>query len=840
MSENELDTSRRVSVPLSLKEKKGKKNMVKELAGGGMKFSVMRRAKCAEMYRAALDMIRKKDLEEAILLLHEAEFFAPEDPTPLVAHAECYVYLCDLPSAIRYYRRALWAAQKRDKMDPTEKKPAPIHSKSGYSSAIPKNKRKPTTDLEYPVIGSGISGDSASLSSSSFLHQPFHKENAQGFPMSMRGRKNLMATMPPSQVDEASILNEEEEKKPSSNGPNSIMERLLDEADAAEESTQTLSRTTHLNRIDSVLEEGSCTEVQTLDASMRMTPLASNCSASPNNSGERSPLICFVGMPTADIQQRLAGLLDAMGLVLFKMNDFSNAIQYAEDSLDLMKDPLVELHRCIYLISLGREEEAEAMLESHMKSHKDCRPQSAALLLNLLVNRQAFKPARVLMEKYASSPNVECCLAVARHIFHTKYDRYRSHAVAKKDILTISTCIDVFPNDVELLFARAKIYIEGGDLRKSVKDLFRCVKETNGTHKEAIELMTNVLFSIGSNLDGEEGIQDAVQYYTESLKWRPDNTLVMLARGDCYVKLEDYQNALTDYKLMLQINPEDQTASRRIAFLHDLWGRKLFSQKKVKEAENEFTNALRECDTEPLFYYHRALCRFHLGEARFGLRDVLSCQQLHPQDPMIQAFILRYLGSMEVPSTSKVFQDAQRNRLVQKDPKSGKEFLTPQSTPPSSINSMNVAQKLYGKPSSRIAKALINAGGAPEAMGRGAIPVEEAVNSIQGASSRCHIGFMDFVCRNAPEGALTIVSGEQTKLISRDPPVRRQKVVQRESTKGKEIKKEQKKTKKKSSASTPSEGSPLGTSPSTKIHEGVRKKASPKLNDEEKHKSPIG
>eukprot|EP00796_Vickermania_ingenoplastis_P005071 gene5071-3657_t len=739
----------------------------------GMSLSLMQHVKSAEMFNAAVAKLKEGDIEGAILLLQEAEFFSPEDPTPLVAHAECFVYLCDMQSAIRYYRRALWVVQKRDKIDPTCTQPATILPTQNFSSVIPpiaSSSISNTKEADSPrgVEVTGRQEDSTSLvqmrrPTRTLLLDHELLEKDMGFESPLASTHEQKGPMEQNEVLVPFIAAENAEK-----------DREGDDAPltTSAEMHPPYSPDLHFSEADvcrdlapALFSESAADGMQS-SASMWQYSRTQRMQKGGNE------------IQLADIQRRLAGLLDAMSLALFNMSDFVAALQAAEDSLALVDDSVVQLHRCVYLISLQREEEAEMLLETHMKKHEGSCIQTSALLIQLYVNRQAFRPARMLLDKYTGTTRYEDCLTIARHIFYLKYERYRSKALEKKDVGTISKCIDVFPNDVELLFARAKIRITEGDHKKSVKDLFRCVKETNGTHKEAIETMTSVLFTIGTSLDGEEGIQEAIVYYSESLKWRSDNALVLLARADCYVKLEAYEDALIDYRRILQINPDDPIASKRIAFLHDLWGRKLYRQGLVKDAEIEFTNAIKECDTEPLFYYHRALCRFNLDEARYGLRDVLSCQQLKPTDSKIKAFVVRYLGTNDVPDTTKSFKQAEMNQLVVKDVERGTSHLTHRNDPPSSSVTKKRAAKYYGQPSARITKVLVEAQEASEAVGRGAMPMEKVIGAVHGATSREHIGFVDFVCGNAPEGSLTVVSGSRTKLVSREP--RRQGHVQKQ------------------------------------------------------------
>lgn len=796
----------------------------------GMLFSSMQNTKCAEMYNAAVLKIKSGELEEAIVLLHEAEFFSPYDPAPLVAHAECYVFMCDVKSAIRQYRKALWVSQIRENMDPTSA-PVPtifsaihkekllvLQNSSSLASFLP-NIQGSTSPVPYsseaevsipfshkagsgdgvqsvpqPLRSGSASSEKSASSSASFrsgtmmdVLQPNEKKGTRENANEERSEapSSLAERVEASQKVDSQALEAElgsnENMLESNKGGSSGSVEASEAGDAStgvgssvnsnHQSPQRLgspndkSREGFLKGKDPITNDTSAGESPqgALEVSCRtFPPLDSGSNGTDRRIGNSlsdgiqrgGNSYHLSSIRLADIQTRLAGLLDALGVIVFRLKDFPQALQCAEDSLALVEDPVVQLHRCVYLISLQREEEAESLLEEQLKKNEGCRVQTAALLINLLVNRQAFRPARMLIDEFTTLSHCENCIIVAKHIFYSKYERYRQKALEKMDVGTISKCIDVFPNDVELLFTRANISIAAKQYKSSVQDLFRCVKETNGTHKEAIEKMTSVLFCIGTSLDGKEGIRDAIGYYSESLKWQAENKLVLLARADCYVKLEEFENALADYQQLLQIDPDDTTASRRIAFLHDLRGRDLYKQEKVKEAELEFTKAIKQCEIEPLFYYHRALCRFHLGESRYGLRDVLSCQQLNPKDPLIRAFIVRHLGSPDIPQTTKAFKnlvkDATEGKPNAAPTAGGREGTTMASlgrsitsndllaaglcsSPPPRMSetSRRRAKKYYDAPSARVTKALQQARDYAEAEGWRNVAAEKALQARQ-------------------------------------------------------------------------------------------------------------
>ncbi|KEG09196.1 tetratricopeptide repeat protein 16 [Trypanosoma grayi] len=382
------------------------------------------------------------------------------------------------------------------------------------------------------------------------------------------------------------------------------------------------------------------------DATPQVSGPPSVAHGTPPPSAFRARLAAASGDDCAlveSVQTRLAGILDALSITLFNAKDYLQALRFADDSLELRRHPQVVLHRCAYLVALEREDEAEKELEKHLKENPDFMIESSSLLVHLYCIRQAFQHAKALLEKVPVPDRQHPQILLSQHIFDSAYSVFRQRSIEHSDLQALTRCLLVFPEDAALLFERAKHHINNKKDKKAVPDLFRCIKVSDGQHKAAIELMTKTLFRVGASLDGENGIRDAIEYYTTSLIWHAENIPVLLARGDCYRRIGDYQHALQDFMRVENIAPRHPAATRRIAFLHDIWGSKFHTQGKLADAEREFSNAIATCDTEPLFYYHRACCRFDLNEPRYALRDVLSCQRLNAQDPTIQDFVKSHL-----------------------------------------------------------------------------------------------------------------------------------------------------------------------------------------------------
>ncbi|RNF06300.1 tetratricopeptide repeat protein 16 [Trypanosoma rangeli] len=367
----------------------------------------------------------------------------------------------------------------------------------------------------------------------------------------------------------------------------------------------------------------------------------------------------------AAVQTRLAGILDALSTVLFNVKDYVQALRFADESLQLLEHPQVMLHRCAYLIALERTDEAEKALEKHMRDCPSFSIESSSLLVHLYCQRQAFQHAKALLESILLKDRQHPQILLAQHIFDGAYSFFRQRSIDQSDVQGLTRCLAVFPEDPALYFERAKYYVSEGQDKKAVPDLFKCIKISNGSHKDAVGLMTQTLFRLGAGHDGEDNMKNAIDYYSTSLLWHADNIPVLLARGDCYTKLGDYQNALQDFLRVERISPNHSGAKRRLAHLHDVWGAGFHAQGKLEEAEREFSRAIVACEDEPRYYYHRALCRFDMNEPSYALRDVLSCQELDSKDPVIRDFVNAHLSFLSQGSEGQSSRSVELPKVPQ-------------------------------------------------------------------------------------------------------------------------------------------------------------------------------
>ena len=73
----------------------------------------------------------------------------------------------------------------------------------------------------------------------------------------------------------------------------------------------------------------------------------------------------------------------------------------------------------------------------------------------------------------------------------------------------------------------------------------------------------------------------AMEYFTEAIKWNPSVPQYFLNRGDCYHRLRKHERALLDYKHVLDLDSGNQEALAKLGGLHNEWGAILFNKGEV-------------------------------------------------------------------------------------------------------------------------------------------------------------------------------------------------------------------------------------------------------------------
>ncbi len=147
--------------------------------------------------------------------------------------------------------------------------------------------------------------------------------------------------------------------------------------------------------------------------------------------------------------------------------------------------------------------------------------------------------------------------------------------------------LDQHPSSLTILFKKAHIYLNLGEISKclSITDILINIEETNhelylligscnlisGETKKAeknfllalkfsIENKDETLYNIGFVYEKCDNIKKAISFFSESLKYNPDNEIVFYELAFCYHKINDYYQSIRYYNRYLDIDPFSDTA----------------------------------------------------------------------------------------------------------------------------------------------------------------------------------------------------------------------------------------------------------------------------------------
>ena len=102
-------------------------------------------------------------------------------------------------------------------------------------------------------------------------------------------------------------------------------------------------------------------------------------------------------------------------------------------------------------------------------------------------------------------------------------------------------------------------------------------------------------------------------------------------RGDCYRHCGQIPQALADYHVAYDMNPNDWEIRTRLALVHHILGSELFNKKKYDEAEIEFSTAIQYNPKVGHFYLHRGNALYLQQKFEDSYNDYEKALELNPE-----------------------------------------------------------------------------------------------------------------------------------------------------------------------------------------------------------------
>lgn len=142
-------------------------------------------------------------------------------------------------------------------------------------------------------------------------------------------------------------------------------------------------------------------------------------------------------------------------------------------------------------------------------------------------------------------------------------------------------------------------------------------------HPNTKELYESRALAYIINQEYEKALAD----FQKAYELDPKNTYYLFCRADCFAKLNQWDNAVKEYKKILEIDDKDADAYRGIAEIFDM-------QQKDKEAEDLYTKTL-SIENNVENYFIRAYHYMKKGEYKKAHSDLENALKLDPNDESV-------------------------------------------------------------------------------------------------------------------------------------------------------------------------------------------------------------
>ena len=121
----------------------------------------------------------------------------------------------------------------------------------------------------------------------------------------------------------------------------------------------------------------------------------------------------------------------------------------------------------------------------------------------------------------------------------------------------------------------------------------------------------------------QQEYENAIQYYTESIKSKPDNTAAYNNRGNAYSRIGKFQNAIEDFNKAIEIQPDDDYAYNNRGVTYNEKG-------ELDNALKDYTEAIKRNPDNASAYNNRGVTYYKKGELDNAITDYNKALELKP------------------------------------------------------------------------------------------------------------------------------------------------------------------------------------------------------------------
>jgi tetratricopeptide (TPR) repeat protein len=141
---------------------------------------------------------------------------------------------------------------------------------------------------------------------------------------------------------------------------------------------------------------------------------------------------------------------------------------------------------------------------------------------------------------------------------------------------------------------------------------------------------------------------DAIILLNKAIKIDKSEKGFYVNRGDCFCKKNETQFAILDFEQALELDPHDQTVSRRIGKICYEMAVKKYDNKEYEEATKHFEKAIRYVPTEVKYYLSRARTYYFMEDLDNAQIDICICILLDPTNHEIPTIINRIFANQNL------------------------------------------------------------------------------------------------------------------------------------------------------------------------------------------------
>ena len=119
----------------------------------------------------------------------------------------------------------------------------------------------------------------------------------------------------------------------------------------------------------------------------------------------------------------------------------------------------------------------------------------------------------------------------------------------------------------------------------------------------------------------QQEYENAIQYYTESIKYKPDYTPAYNNRGNAYSGIGKFQNAIEDYNKAIEIQPDYAQAYNNLGVIY-------YKKGDYNRAIEDYDKAIEIQPDLAELYYNRGEALLHLNEMEKAKADLITAKEM--------------------------------------------------------------------------------------------------------------------------------------------------------------------------------------------------------------------